>query len=431
MLHVPGSDEIVAAAARGRFGLVYRYGDLSLAVYGHRRGGQAVAQAARGNPAFACASHFVPNDWRLGEGFVSTLGSGRQHWIDRLRADGIPVRDDGLIPESHRGDWHDLAADSPGGPDDSDDDEAGEGTSAGGPGTKALVPPLVSAGAQAPPNAPETSSSAMTFIGVDLAWGQNAGTGLCAVVDGRVVDSVLLRTDEQILEWLRPIAHGPCLVAIDAPLIVPNAEKARFCESVISRWLWSKEAGAHSSNTGHASFADGPRGARLATDLGLSMDPESVPGEAVRRAIEVYPHPAQVIFFGLPKSLKYKAASGRTVDSRRQAFMALMDLIEGLTGATPPLRVESPRWTALRNAIETAKSHAALDRAEDEIDAYVCAYTALHYWTHGAAGSRIIGSLAQGYIVCPIARLNGEVDPSVVSSLEQAVTAATANALSA
>ncbi|WP_217924477.1 DUF429 domain-containing protein [Miltoncostaea oceani] len=420
---MPGPDDIVAAAARGRFGLVYRYGDLSMAVYGHRRGGQAIAQAARGNPSFACASHFVPNDWRLGEVFISSLGSGRQHWIERLRADGIPVGDDGLIPESHRGDWTDLAAEPPlAGPDGPDDEAPGWAGDLDLPvATLAPVAPT--------PVAHSAASSAMTFIGVDLAWGQNAGTGVCAVVNGQVVDSAQLKTDDQILEWLSPLTQGPCLVGIDAPLIVPNASKRRFCESVISRWMSSREAGAHSANSGLPSFVNGPRGAHLAAALGLDMDPDIAPGDLVRRAIEVYPHPAQVVLFDLPKTLKYKSSAGRTVESRRQAFAVLMDLIEGLAGASPPLQVAGPCWDELRAAIETATSGADLDRAEDEIDAYVCAYTALHHWTHGPAGSRIIGSLAQGYIVCPIARLNGEVDPGVVSSLDQAVHATIAKAL--
>jgi predicted RNase H-like nuclease len=38
---------------------------------------------------------------------------------------------------------------------------------------------------------------------------------------------------------------------------------------------------------------------------------------------------------------------------------------------------------------------------EDELDAYVCAYLALHYWTHGLDRNRVVGDLDTGYIVTP------------------------------
>ena len=43
-----------------------------------------------------------------------------------------------------------------------------------------------------------------------------------------------------------------------------------------------------------------------------------------------------------------------------------------------------------------------MDRCEDEIDAYICAYVALYYWTHGLAHCRVVGDLASGYIITPV-----------------------------
>jgi predicted RNase H-like nuclease len=58
------------------------------------------------------------------------------------------------------------------------------------------------------------------------------------------------------------------------------------------------------------SFRAGVRGGRIARELGLSIDPSFEPGSGVRRAIEVYPHPAIVALFELPLTLKYKAKVG-------------------------------------------------------------------------------------------------------------------------
>jgi predicted RNase H-like nuclease len=67
----------------------------------------------------------------------------------------------------------------------------------------------------------------------------------------------------------------------------------------------------------------------------------------------------------------------------------------------------SPRWRDLRLAVAESATGAALDRAEDEIDAYVCAYVAEYYWTHGTARCRVVGDLESGYIVTPVTPAQG------------------------
>ena len=42
----------------------------------------------------------------------------------------------------------------------------------------------------------------MRAIGVDLAWGANGRTGLCAAEAGRVLDSATVRTDDEIDAWI-------------------------------------------------------------------------------------------------------------------------------------------------------------------------------------------------------------------------------------
>src|ERR1700694_236691 len=151
----------------------------------------------------------------------------------------------------------------------------------------------------------------MNFIGVDLAWGPKNNTGLCLVRDGAALESCLVRTDEEILAWLRPLTIGPCLVAIDAPLVVTNPSGRRRCESLISRVFNRSQAGAHSSNLGLSAFSNGVRAMRLAKALDLEHDPRIEPGLPVRRAVEVYPHPALIALCALDLSLKYKQKRGR------------------------------------------------------------------------------------------------------------------------
>jgi predicted RNase H-like nuclease len=244
----------------------------------------------------------------------------------------------------------------------------------------------------------------MNFVGVDLAWGERSGTGLCVLLGEHVVDATRLRSLDDIVSWLTPYTSGDCIVAIDAPLIVRNQSGRRACEDLISRCFGKYEAGAHSSNLANACFRTGGRARELARRLGLDTDPAMPGGAPVRRALEVYPHTALVALFDLPVTLKYKAKRGRTLSSRQAEFARCASLLESLATAEPPIRLgNSPRWIDLTEEIRSATTGAGLDRAEDELDAYICAYTALHYWVHGLDRSRIVGDTESGYIVTPVA----------------------------
>jgi predicted RNase H-like nuclease len=239
----------------------------------------------------------------------------------------------------------------------------------------------------------------MYFAGVDLAWAGRNPTGV-AVVDpaGDLVSVGAVRDDHEILAALRPDVRGDCLVGFDAPLVVNNPTGQRPAETALNRDFRRFEAGAHPCNTGKPEFANGPRGGRLAAALGLDLDPRS---PVTRRAIEVYPHAATVALFRLERTLKYKAKPGRSVDGLKSELVLLMDGLERLAQAPIPLRVAAhDGWLALRRAVATAQRKSELRRAEDPIDAVVCAYVALDAQRRPAQVT-IYGDLDTGYIVTP------------------------------
>ncbi len=239
----------------------------------------------------------------------------------------------------------------------------------------------------------------MRFVGVDLAWGERNRTGLCAVEDGAVVVSGLARSDDEILAWLRPWVGDGCVVAVDAPLVVRNTAGSRPCEKALNRCFGRFEAGCYPSNTTRVP----PRAERLAAALDLPVDPFFAAGSQVRRAIEVYPHAALVGLFGLDRTLKYKARRGRTLETRQAEFARLVGLLRRLVEAEPALDVTSaPSWQQLAADATGERVAARLDRVEDELDAYLCAYVALHRWTHGPGRSRVVGDVDSGYIVTPV-----------------------------
>jgi predicted RNase H-like nuclease len=235
----------------------------------------------------------------------------------------------------------------------------------------------------------------MYFVGLDLAWGEKSQTGVAAVdSDGRLLHVGVAQDDASILNAVAPFTRDDCLVAIDAPLIVPNETGARPCETALNREFGRFDAGARPAFRGKPEFMY-PRGARLADALDLDMDPGST---AARRAIEVFPHPASVVFFGLDKILKYKRGS---FDDRKRELLKLMTLIEGLDKATPRLRANrSVAWVELRRRVEAATRPGQLDQDEDPVDAVVCAYVGL-YWYYRPEDVTTYGDYLTGYIVTP------------------------------
>jgi predicted RNase H-like nuclease len=229
------------------------------------------------------------------------------------------------------------------------------------------------------------------FVGIDLAWGLKARTGLAVVDDaGRLVRSGAVRTDDEIDEWLQPFADDVVVAAVDAPLIVPNETGQRRCETEISRAFWRYKIGAHSSNRSRAGF-DPPRAATLTDRFGWSVDPAQPGSVEAPVCIEVYPHPAMVGLFGLAERIIYKSGP-----SRAEGFAQLV----GHLASIDELRLgEYPRWAELSRVIADPKP-GDLTRIEDELDAILCAHLAW-LWHHRPDSLQVYGSLEDGYIVAP------------------------------
>lgn len=238
----------------------------------------------------------------------------------------------------------------------------------------------------------------MHYVGIDLAWGERRPTGV-AVLDanGTLLAISAVRTDEEIEAALASYVEGECLVAIDAPLIVRNATGNRPAEKALNRDFARFDAGAHPSNTSKPEFASQPRGARVASLLGLDINPWS---RRPRRGIEVYPHPATVALFRLGRTLKYKDKPGRDLEHLRAELLVLMRLVEGLASAEVPLRVDGPAWRLLHEAVARAGRKSELRVVEDQVDAVVCAYIAL-FADLRREDTVVYGDLETGYIVTP------------------------------
>lgn len=249
------------------------------------------------------------------------------------------------------------------------------------------------------------------FIGIDLAWSSRNPTGLAALRwDGtaaRLVDplpAAAVYSDAEIAAYIGTIAgQGSVVVAVDAPLTVPNQTGRRPGEAELNAVFSRFHAGAHPANRQRLAGYNGGivRGEALVSRLSaldIRHDPVIKIRRDARQAFEVYPHPAMVVLFSLDKVLKYKAKPSISHDQRLAEFRTYQQHLRNLRARVPSLLLPH----ALLDDVQLAKRGRALKAYEDQLDAVFCAYLALYYWWWGTRRCRIFGNVEQGYIIAPV-----------------------------
>lgn len=249
------------------------------------------------------------------------------------------------------------------------------------------------------------------FLGIDLAWSSRNPTGLAALqwngAEATLVEplpTVLAYTNEEIAFYIKNIApHGGVVVAIDAPLTVPNQTGRRPGETELNKVFARFHAGAHPANrTRLADYNGGKvRGEELLlllSSLDIRHDPVIVPRKQTRQAFETYPHPAMVTLFRLDRILKYKAKPMIPYDQRLKEFRKYQRHLRNLRGAEPSVALPK----VLLSKSHLVEQGRALKAYEDRLDAVFCAYLALYHWWWGTERCRIFGDIEQGYIVVPV-----------------------------
>lgn len=249
----------------------------------------------------------------------------------------------------------------------------------------------------------------MRFVGLDLAWSpRNTSAAVVLDWDGSAARPTAwcdaLGDDAAIVAFIaHEIGDGPALVAVDAPLVVPNETGSRCCDRAVSSAYGRAEAGARPAS--RRSVGPHPRGedivARLA-EIGFQHSPTVRRQAPVRQVVEVYPHPGMVELFGLEKTLKYKAGRGRPRTLRWAELGRLRDLLRSLSTYEPALDGSS----LLDSLDPHGRRRQDLKRLEDLLDACFCAYTALHIWYWGKPGYHQFGDLESGYILVPVRPLS-------------------------
>lgn len=246
----------------------------------------------------------------------------------------------------------------------------------------------------------------MIYIGLDLAWSERNPSGL-ACLSGDPTGATLvdppatLRDLEAIVDYVdRRVADGPAIIAVDAPLRVPNATGCRPADAALTAAFRRYEAGAHPANRrllARHGVVRGERLVELLESLGFRYVAQIEAGAEDRLVTEVFLHPAMIALFGLERTLKYKARPGRAMGLRLTEWRRYQTYLRALRDADPPLRGHIP----LLDADVTALRGRALKTYEDRLDALFCAYIALYAHRWGAARCWVFGDARHGSILTP------------------------------
>lgn len=235
----------------------------------------------------------------------------------------------------------------------------------------------------------------VSFLGIDLAWqsqrNPTGGAALTLAGSALTLTSLAppLRGLEAVQAFILAHALDRTIVAVDAPLVIPNLTGQRVCELKVSQRYGSRHASCHASNL---TLYPDPASVRLSswlTEHGF-QHPTSQVGH--RTMLEVYPHAAYVALLDRPYIIRYKKG---TVAEKCAGLREVQTTLAQL-----PIE-RSGGWNELLERDPASMRGAARKEFEDLLDAVFCAYIGYHYWRHGEEGSEIFGSVDAGYIVNP------------------------------
>ncbi len=232
-------------------------------------------------------------------------------------------------------------------------------------------------------------SENFTVLGIDLAWGYRMPDAIARVdfVCGKCVthESFYTRGNEALCDVIREQTSGASrvILAIDAPMLCQNESGSRPVDKECSRLFRQYEAGCHPVN--RALCSRPLEVAQLLSELGYSHSWDLT---EQRIAMEVYPHPTMVRWFGLEKTIKYKKGK---VAEKRLEFTRYQRLFE--------------KWLSNRHgeAVIAYDFSECLrepwsKEVEDRLDAYFCAMVGLEY-ALAQECFRVLGHRESGFMV--------------------------------
>ncbi len=241
----------------------------------------------------------------------------------------------------------------------------------------------------------------MRLVGIDPAW--KPETHGSAVAVGRLSGNTL--DVEQVhgalfgLSCLAEtiLATEPDGIAIDGPLIIENETGRRECENALSKVYARRHAGCHTSNK---TLYPGAAVVALSRRLHNAGYRHLGGASTDRFQIEIYPHPALIEIFDLPRRLLYKKGN---VDAKRGGQVVLASLLRSLEQSNVlALKIPVSFAGHLDQRTIMQLRGGALKANEDALDSLICLYVCGLYAI--GASMQIFGDTVNGYVVVPARR---------------------------
>jgi predicted RNase H-like nuclease len=234
-------------------------------------------------------------------------------------------------------------------------------------------------------------------IGIDLAWGEGTDekpaneTGFAVLDgDGRVVDAFWTRGVDETVARLLAVAEPGAVVAVDAPLVIPNETGNRPAESAVARAYGRWQVSANPSNRAMRWQAGVTLRERLEAEGFVYSDGTERPDEGARTLLEVYPYTTIVGMWELGydrerpryKRLPPKADPAQARIDRAAACDELIRRVAALAVAETPLDLSTHPETARLLDGPSPTEDVPYKHREDLLDAVLCAWTAAIWAGH-------------------------------------------------
>ena len=246
----------------------------------------------------------------------------------------------------------------------------------------------------------------MRFLGVDLAWGEDRAekaanrSGVVALdLHGQVLNAGWTTGLAETADWVNAWGTDPSLAFVDAPLVVTNPSGQRDCEREVGRRFGGSLVSANSTNLGSPRKAGVHLRERLGADGWRYDDGLLGPPIAGRSISECYPYTTLVgaeEFAFRPRPPYKRKPKGLTMaqfwPKRLEAWDSIVARLAALADADPPLDIRSHPATRALEQTPAAGKGLAYKRAEDLLDAVICAWTAALWWRHGPANCVPLGA---------------------------------------